>query len=74
MELQFTELEIWQLFWTGLGAAGMWTMGVIFFIWVAFRLSGNLYANAEAGMVMRVAATGFCLSVAYFALVLPSSA
>ena len=69
MELQFTELEIWQTFWTGMGAAGIWLMGVVFFIWVGFRLSGNLYANAEANVVMRIAATGFCLCVVYFALV-----
>ena len=69
MELQYSELEMWQTFWIGMGAAGIWLAGVTFSIWVGFRLSGNLYSNPEASVVMRIAATGFCLCVAYFALV-----
>ena len=61
-----TELDIWQTFNMGQAAAGAHFIGVAFLAWVALRVSLNIRNNDEANLLLKVAGTGFCLSVAYF--------
>ena len=61
-----TELDIWQTFNMGQAAAGAHFIGVAFLAWVALRVSLNIRNNDEANMLLKLAGTGFCLSVAYF--------
>ena len=64
-----TELDIWTTFNISQSAAGAHFIGVVFLIWVGLRVSSNIRNSDEANLVMKLAGTGFCLSVAYFCAV-----
>jgi len=63
------ELMMWDLYWSGATAAGTYFFGIAFLAWVGLRISNNIYNNTDSNMVVKVAGSAFCLSVAYFMLV-----
>ena len=63
------ELMMWDLYWSGAAATGTYFFGIAFLAWVGLRISNNIYNNSDANMVVKVAGSAFCLSVAYFMLI-----
>ena len=61
-----TELDVWQTYNMGQSAAGAQFIGVAFLAWVALRVALNIRNNEDANLLLKLAGTGFCLSVAYF--------
>ena len=61
-----TELDIWATFGANQSAAGSHFIAIAFLVWVGLRVSNNIRNSDEANIVMKLAGTGFCLSVAYF--------
>jgi|TARA_B110000967_G_C18322792_1_gene288323 hypothetical protein len=61
-----TELDIWTTFNISQSAAGAHFIGVAFLIWVGLRVSNNIRNSDEANLIMKLAGTGFCVSVAFF--------
>tara|TARA_B100001057_G_scaffold411320_1_gene426909 strand:- start:10759 stop:11175 length:417 start_codon:yes stop_codon:yes gene_type:complete len=63
------EPMIWEAYWNGAGAIGPWFFGIAFLAWVGLRISNGIYNSSDANIVVKVAGTAFCLSVAYFGLI-----
>ena len=61
-----TELDIWTTFNISQSAAGAHFIGVAFLIWVGLRVSNNIRNSEEANLIMKLAGTGFCVSVVFF--------
>ena len=64
----YTEIMVWDVFWAGASANGAYFFGLAFLSWVGLRISNNIYNNADSNMVVKVAGSAFCLSVAWFML------
>ena len=61
-----TELDIWQTYNMGQTAAGAQFIAVAFLAWVALRVSLSIRNTEDSNLLLKLAGTGFCLSVAYF--------
>jgi len=59
-----TELDLWNHLWMAAGSQGTWFLGLGFLSWVGLRAGQNIYNNADTPIVMKAAATVFCLFVA----------
>ncbi|MFL2721719.1 MAG: hypothetical protein ACJ0E6_04565 [Gammaproteobacteria bacterium] len=63
------EPMLWDAYWNGAGAIGPWFFGIAFLAWVGLRISNGIYNSADANLVVKIAGTAFCLSVAWFGLI-----
>ena len=68
-EIMINEPMLWDAYWNGAGAIGPWFFGIAFLAWVGLRISNGIYNSADANLVVKIAGTAFCLSVAWFGLI-----
>ena len=60
------EINAWNYLQYAGNTSATWAIGLAFLTWVGLRISGNVYSDASTNIVIRIAGTVFCLSVASF--------
>ena len=63
-----TELEIWTTFWIGVAGNGIYFVGLAFLTWVGLRVGNNIRNSEDSNMVIKIAGSAFCLTIAFFML------
>lgn len=60
------EINAWNYLQYAANTNATYCIGLAFLTWVGLRISGNVYADASASIIVRIAGSVFCLCVTWF--------